>query len=97
MSDFDDFADDAADLFGLNRPEAEDLLDRLLADTDFDPHEDVLADYMPEAFEELGDTGFFDTEDYDHEDEGYDLDPDFPDDDWLDVGDIWELSAEYAA
>lgn len=89
MSDFDDFAVDAANLFGLNEHEAADLLDRLEDDHGFNVEEDDLRDFMPDAFEELSDD-YFETDDF-----GYELDPDFPDDDWLDAGDVWEISADY--
>lgn len=90
--DFDDFAEDAATLFGLNQQEAADLLDRL-EEEGFDLEEDVLQGWMPEAFEELDD--ITDLEQYDEPWWDESLDPTFPDDDWIDEGEEWELSAEY--
>jgi hypothetical protein len=84
--DFDNFADDAANLFGLTQQEAASLLDDLEAEG-FDAGEDTLRDWMPEAFDLL--TPLWD--DYSE----WELDPSFPDDDWLDAGEEWELTADY--
>lgn len=90
---FDRFADDALEHFGLNEEESADLLDALDLQG-FDPYEgDRLRDWMPEAFDVLDDIT-----DLDQYDEGwweYDLDPYFPEDDWLEAGVEWELTAEY--
>ncbi len=85
-SAFEDFAEDASSLFGLDAQEAANLLDTLESEG-FDYEDDVLADWMPEAFEALTDL-------WDSYSE-YQLDPSFPDDDWLDAGDEWEITADY--
>ncbi len=83
---FDDFAEDAADLFGLDERESAALLEELEGDG-FDPEDDVLADWVEEAYDHLEDV----SDDF----SPYDLDPYFPDDDWLDAGDTWEVTADY--
>jgi hypothetical protein len=91
-SDFDDFVDDAADLFGLDPDEATDLLERLEEDG-FTVGDDDLSGWMPEAFDlldEITDLSEFEEPWWDEE-----LDPDFPDDDWLDPYEEWEITAEY--
>lgn len=85
MSAFEEFAADAAELFGVNQQEAADLLDALEAEGFGD--DDTLADWMPEAFDALTDVW----DDYNE----YQLDPTFPDDDYLDPGDEWEMTADY--
>lgn len=89
---FDDFAEDAREHFGLNEQEAADLLDALEAEG-FDAEDESLADWMPEAFDALDD--ITDLEAYDEDWWDYDLDPYFPDDDWLEAGEEWEVTAEY--
>ena len=87
---FDDFAEDARDHFGLNAQEAAELLERL-EEEGFDLYDDSLKDWGPEAFDALDDIIDFDQ----YEESEFELDPYFPDDDWLDAGVEWELTAEY--
>lgn len=91
MSAFDDFADDAANLFGLDHHEAANLLDAL-EDQGFEA-EDELRDWMPEAYDLLDD--ITDLSEYEEEWWDEELDPGFPDDDWLDPYEEWEITAEY--
>jgi hypothetical protein len=92
---FDDFVEDAQELFGLNENEASDLLADLEQDYDFDYRTDDLTEYGPEAIDLLGDVfEQYDAELADLESE-YELDPDWPDDEWLDDGDWYEVSGEY--
>jgi hypothetical protein len=88
---FDDFAEDAATHFGLNAQEAADLLEHL-EEQGFDLDDDRLTDWGPEAVEALDD--IIEWDDYGEFSE-FELDPYFPDDDWLDAGVEWELTAEY--
>ena len=79
---FDQFAEDAAELFGLNGHEAADLLDSL-EEQGFDYRDDELADWMPEAYDALGPL-WDEMGDY----------PGYDDDEYLDAGETWELTAE---
>lgn len=77
---FDDFAADAAELFGMTENESADLLLRLEDEYDFDFREDALRDYGVEASEYFEDV-------VEAEDEPLYVD-------WLDIGEEWELTAE---
>lgn len=92
MADFSEFAADARDLFGLDDGESADLLDQL-EEEGFDVEEDVLQDWMPEAFDALDD--ITDLGAYEESWWEFELDPHFPDDAWLDAGEEWEITAEY--
>lgn len=88
MSRFDDFAETAREVFGLNEGEATDLLESLERDHGFDLDEDTLFDYGGEATDYLDDI-------IGYEDDLEALDPRFPDDDYLDAGQEWEITADY--
>lgn len=90
--DFDSFAEEAAELFGLNANEAADMLDSLEAEG-FDPESDSLADWAVEAsdiFEDVVDTDEISEDWWD-----YDLDPDFPEDEWMEADVEYEVAAQY--
>lgn len=92
---FDEFAEDARELFGLSENESADLLADLEDQYDFDYDSDSLEDYGAEASDLLEDVfGEYDEELADLESE-YELDEDWPEDEWLDEGDWYEVSGEY--
>lgn len=91
--DFEDFAADAAELFGLDKHEASDLLGLLHDQEDFEEDSDRLKDFMPEAFDLLEDVT--DLELYEEDWWDFSLDPDWPDDEWLDEGVEYEITADY--
>lgn len=103
MSAFNDFADEAAEYFGLNAHEAANLYDLLEEVYGFD-ESDTLREYAGEAAdlldvvtEDIPEEGAEEEEEsgYEGEESPYELDDDFPDDDWLDPGEEWEVSTEY--
>lgn len=110
MTDFDAFAADAAELFGLDENEAADLLATMEDVFGFDDATDTLHAYAIEATDVLDAVVDFDAielaEDEELEDEDggdhddgvaswYDLDPDWEGDNWLDADTWFELSAYY--
>lgn len=88
---FNDFAEQAADLFGFNRDEATELLSEL-ADDGFDLRSDSLEDWGDEvvdyAMELIG-------SDLEEPWWDYELDDRFLDDEWIYPGEEWELTADY--
>lgn len=100
---FDDFADSAAELFGLDENEAADLLVDLGERYGFELGEDALEDYAPEAVDllpELEEEDELDRieEDYEEDfggEEEYELDPTWVDDEWLEADSWYEVTAEY--
>lgn len=93
---FDEFDDTARELFGLEPWESADLAERLVAegvdldvlDADNEHWWGYVAD--SEALGEVMGEDFQEDMDY----ERYTLDPYFPDDDYLDPGEFWEMTAE---
>lgn len=84
---FDEFTDEARELFGLDAGEASELADSLdqagFPLEEFDSDDSLLWEVASDLTDE-----FFD--DY----EEYDLDPYFPDDEYLEPDIEWELTAE---
>lgn len=96
--DFAGFADDARELFGLDRAQADELLDLLEID-DFALGSDSIYDNMwglvaADALDEIID---FDAlnEDIEAQLGPYELDPSFDGDEWLQHDEEYEISAEY--
>jgi hypothetical protein len=86
--DFDDFAEEAETLFGLNQHESADLLESL-EEEGFDLEEDSLSEWGEEA------SDLIDFSEYEEDWMDYELDPDFPDDGWIEEGEEWEITADY--
>lgn len=90
---FDDFAETANELFGLTENEAADLANDLeragwdIADVPVNDPDmwEVASDLLEDFFEEVSE------EEY----SPYDLDPYWPDDDYLDAGEEWEIAPDY--
>lgn len=97
---YDEFEDTAAALFGLDPYEAAVLAEQMVADGyDLDRTAAESERFWSAASEyEAVDVALADVELPEEEPgievERYRLDSRFPDDDWLDPGDVWEISAE---
>jgi hypothetical protein len=96
-----DFEDRAADLFGYDIPEARELL-VALEDRGYDLRDisdrsrNVWADAADIVLERIEEEEKEEVEeDYGEEESPYSLDDSWPDDDWLDAGDEWELTGTY--
>lgn len=96
---FNQFANEAASLFGLSENEASDLWDEL-EQVGFYPEIEapremweVAADLIYTEYEGIGDEPL---EEEFYEYSPYDLDPSWPDDDYLDAGEEWELTPFYS-
>lgn len=90
MSRFSEFVEDARDLFGASESEATDLLEAL-EERGWDIEQDGWGDFGDDAVDLIDDIIDFDQYDDDLEP----LDPYFPDDDYLDAGDEWEITLDY--
>ncbi len=98
---FEAFAARAETLFGLSASEAADLADVLEERFGYDLGEittrsrTVWGDAADVIEEFLEDVELEDGEEYGEEESPYELDPFWPEDDYLDAGEEWELSPDY--
>ena len=82
---FDEFADTAADLFGFDVTEANELASRLDdAGLELESYDADDADYWADVADAI------DTDDFEDDE----LDPFFPGDEWLEPDIEWEMTAE---
>lgn len=85
MSDFDDFAEEASELFDLDENEAADLAD-IMEEAGFDMEYDSLDDpvWMDVASDFVGEVS-----------EEWAFDPSFPEDDWVEADAEYEVTVTY--
>ena len=92
---FDRFVADARREFGMDEAQATDLLEALEEREQYDLRYDRLTDFYDEAVDALDDVLGEDWDVPDDDPGDYGLDPYFMEDEWLDPGVEYEITADY--